>query len=212
MATSPRTGRRPGRPADAGKRAAILAAAQRLFLSNGFAGTSMDAISDAAGTSKLTAYKYFGSKQELFAAAVAAKCESAFVDIDVGTFADQDLRACLIGFGRAFLKLILDPGTMSVHHLVIVERERAPELGRLFFDNAVRPTSEKLARIVARHEAAGGISTGGDPILAAQDLLSLWRGRPAMLIELTGAPTDQSGLDRHVAHCVDLCLRAWECR
>ncbi len=89
MATRPTTGRRPGRPIDTGKRAAVLAAAQRLFLSSGFAGTSMDAVAEAAGVSKLTAYKYFGSKQELFATAVAAKCESAFVDIDVEIETDR---------------------------------------------------------------------------------------------------------------------------
>lgn len=169
----------------------------------------MDAVAEAAGVSKLTAYKYFGSKQDLFAQAVAAKCESAFVAIDVGEFTQQDLRACLISFGRAFLALVLDPGAMAVHHLVIVERERTPELGRLFFENAVRPTSDKLATIIARHEAAGEIAAGGDPLTAAQDLLSLWRGRPTMMIELTGAETDDEALGNHVTHCVDLCLRAW---
>lgn len=209
MATTPPAGRRPGRPADPVKRAAVLTAAQRLFLSNGFAGTSMDAVADAAGVSKLTAYKYFGSKQELFATAVAAKCESAFGAIDVGDGTDQDLRDCLIRFGRAFLALILDPGALAVHHLVIVERERTPELGPLFFANAVRPTSDKLATIIARHEAAGEIATGGDPLAAAQDLLSLWRGRPAMLIELIGGAPDPTLLAEHVVHCVDFALRAW---
>ncbi len=209
MATSRSTGRPRGRPIDSGKRAAVLAAAQRLFLSSGFAGTSMDAVAEAAGVSKLTAYKYFGSKQELFATAVAAKCESAFIDIDVGHLADQDFRGCLIGFGRAFLALILDPGAMAVHHLVIVERERAPELGRLFFENAVRPTGDKLATIIARHEEGGEISTGNDPLAAAQDLLSLWRGRPAMLLDLTGGEVDPEAMAQHVTHCVDLCLRAW---
>lgn len=168
----------------------------------------MDAVAETAGVSKLTAYKYFGSKQELFATAVAAKCESAFVDIDVGLLVDRDLRSCLIAFGRAFLALILDPGAMAVRRLVIVERDRTPELGRLFFENAVRPTSDKLATIIARYEASGEISTGGDPLAAAQDLLSLWRGRPVMLTELTGS-TEPAALAPHVAHCVDLCLRAW---
>lgn len=212
MVTSPPIGRRPGRPVDIGKRTAVLAAAQRLFLSHGFAGTSMDAVAEAAGVSKLTAYKYFGSKQELFATAVAAKCDSAFIDIDVRRLSDQGLRDCLIGFGRAFLALILDPGAMAVHHLVIVERDRTPELGRLFFENAVRPTSDKLATIIAAHEDAGEITTGDDPLAAAQDLLSLWRGRPAMMTELLGGQTSPEALAGHAAHCVDLCLRAWRPR
>lgn len=201
--------RRAGRPVDEGKRAAVLAAAQRLFISHGFGGTSMDAIADAAGVSKLTAYKYFGSKQELFAQSVAAKCDSVFGRIDIDHLANHGLRDCLLGFGRAFLSLILDPEAMAVHHLIVAERERTPELGRLFFENAVRPTSDKLATIIARHEEAGQIVTGDDPLAAAQDLLALWRGRPSMLMEFGIGPLDATALAAHVEHCVDLCLKAW---
>lgn len=203
--------RRVGRPIDASKRAAVLAAAQRLFLSNGFAGASMDAVAEVAGVSKLTAYKYFGSKQELFAKAVAAKCGSAFAPLDIEYLANRGVRETLIGFGHAFLSLILDPEAVAVHHLVIAERERTPELGRLFFENAIRPTSDKLATLIARYEEAGQISTGDDPLAAAQDLLALWRGRPFMMTEL-GSPLDDEALRAHVAHAVDLCLKAWSAR
>lgn len=204
-------GRRAGRPIDAAKRAAVLTAAQRLFLSNGFAGASMDAVSELAGVSKLTAYKYFGSKQELFAQAVAAKCQSVFGPLDIEHLADHGLRECLIGFGRTFLSLILDPEAMAVHHLIIAERERTPELGRLFFENAVRPVSDKLATLIARHEESGQIFTGDDPLAAAQDLLALWRGRPFMMTEL-GSPLDDEALRAHIERAVDLCLKAWGAR
>jgi TetR/AcrR family transcriptional regulator, mexJK operon transcriptional repressor len=201
--------RRAGRPVDEGKRAAVLAAAQRLFISNGFGRTSMDAIAEAAGVSKLTAYKYFGSKQELFAQSVAAKCELVLGGFDIEHLVGHSLRDCLVGFGRAFLSLILDPEAMAVHHLIIAERERTPELGRLFFENAVRPVGDKLATLIARYEEAGDISTGEDPLAAAQDLLALWRGRPYMMTELNGGPIDDADLRAHVEHAVDLCLRAW---
>ena len=201
--------RRAGRPVDEAKRAAVLAAAQGLFLSNGFAGTSMDAVAEAAGVSKLTAYKYFGSKQELFAQSVAAKCESVFAPLEVDHLAGHDIRACLVAFGKTFLSLILDPQAMAMHRLIAAERERTPELGRLFFENAVRPTSDKLATLIARHEEAGDIDTGDDPMIAAMALLALWRGRPFMMLELGGEPFDDAALAVHVAYAVDLCLKAW---
>jgi TetR/AcrR family transcriptional regulator, mexJK operon transcriptional repressor len=204
-------GRRAGRPIDEGKRAAVLAAAQQLFLSNGFAGASMDAVAEVAGVSKLTAYKYFGSKQELFAQAVAAKCGSAFAPLDIEHLANHEVRESLIGFGRAFLALILDPQAVAVHHLIIAERERTPELGRLFFENAIRPTSDKLATLIARYEEAGQITTGDDPLAAAQDLLALWRGRPFLMFEL-GSPLDDEALQAHITRAVDLCLNAWGAR
>ncbi len=139
-------------------------------------------------------------------------CESAFSEIAVEQPAGKDLRDDLIRFGQAFLSLILDTEAMAVHQLVIAERGRSPELGRLFFENAVRPTGDKLAVIIARYEEAGEIRTGDDPLAAAQDLLALLRGRPFMMIELTGERLAEAPLAAHVAHCVDFCLRAWTAR
>ena len=64
----------PGRPKDLEKRASILQAAKRLFTTQGFEGTSMDAIASAAGVSKLTVYSHFQDKERLFAAAVECVC------------------------------------------------------------------------------------------------------------------------------------------
>ena len=44
----------PGRPKDPAKRRAILDAAKELFVRNGYASTSMDAVAAEAGVSKLT--------------------------------------------------------------------------------------------------------------------------------------------------------------
>src|ERR687888_464863 len=50
------------------KRQAIMEAATQLFLENGYTGTSMDQIAARAMVSKLTVYKNFADKQQLFAA------------------------------------------------------------------------------------------------------------------------------------------------
>jgi AcrR family transcriptional regulator len=50
------------------RRPLVLDAAYRLFLENGFDGTSMDAIAAAAGISKPVVYDCFTSKDELFTA------------------------------------------------------------------------------------------------------------------------------------------------
>ena len=71
-----------GRPVDAAKRAAVLTAAQRLFSHNGFAGTSMDSIAKAAGATKLTVYRNFGSKQDLFAEKMRYSDVAAIADFD----------------------------------------------------------------------------------------------------------------------------------
>jgi AcrR family transcriptional regulator len=48
------------------KRTAIVAAALRLFLRDGFERTSVDAIAAEAGVSKRTIYNHYGDKESLF--------------------------------------------------------------------------------------------------------------------------------------------------
>jgi len=80
-------------PGDAEKRAAILEAADRLFVRYGFKKTTIDDVAAEAGVGKGTIYYYFRSKQELLlayadecmeaihaAAAEAAETPGHFVD------------------------------------------------------------------------------------------------------------------------------------
>ncbi len=62
-----RRGRRPGSP---DTRAAILAAARELFATQGFAGTTVRAVATSAGVDAALVHHYFGSKGDLFVAAL----------------------------------------------------------------------------------------------------------------------------------------------
>ena len=61
-------GRRPGSP---DTRAAILEAARALFASGGLSGTSIRAVAAKAGVDPALVHHYFGSKDDLFVAALA---------------------------------------------------------------------------------------------------------------------------------------------
>lgn len=193
-----------GRPPDPAKRSAILAAAQRLFAEKGFTATSMDAVARAAGTSKLTAYRHFGSKDELFASAIVARCNAMLAQASDLTLPLGEPRAALIEFGHAFLALILHPDALSMHRLIVAERERSPQLGGLFHAAAILPTQQRLARIIERLALPVD-----DPMLAAGDLLALWRSKPMMPVELGLPRMTGHDIAAHIARAVDLCLAAW---
>lgn len=203
----PGTPRRRGRPSDAAKRQAILAAAQRAFVDHGFAATNMDAIAAAAGVSKLTIYRHFNTKAALFAEAVASKCRNLLGDIEGLAAGGGGPRAALVSAGRAFLALILHPDAMAVHRLVAAERDQAPELGRLFYEHAVVTAKHRFAALVADLAARGALA--GDPVTMAQDYLTLLRGRPLMHAEFAIGPLGPEELAAHVEHCADLLLRAY---
>ncbi|MFG1900498.1 TetR family transcriptional regulator [Micromonospora carbonacea] len=69
MATSRRTGRRPGNP---GTREAILDAARTAFAERGFDASSIRSIAAAAGVDPALVHHYFGGKDQLFLAAMGA--------------------------------------------------------------------------------------------------------------------------------------------
>jgi TetR/AcrR family transcriptional regulator, mexJK operon transcriptional repressor len=68
----------PGRPPGGSelKKAAIVRAALRLFLRDGFARTSVDAIAEEAGVSKRTIYNHYRDKENLFLSVVSETFDS----------------------------------------------------------------------------------------------------------------------------------------
>jgi AcrR family transcriptional regulator len=66
------TGRRPGNP---GTREAVLAAARATFADRGFDGATIRGIATAAGVDPALVHHYFGSKDQLFLAAVEAPAD-----------------------------------------------------------------------------------------------------------------------------------------
>ncbi len=89
-ATSSRTGRvgrRPGRPET---RNAILTAAREAFAGSGYAAASMRQIARAAGVDAALIHHYFGTKHELFLAALGAPIDpSTFVPLLLDGPAEQ---------------------------------------------------------------------------------------------------------------------------
>jgi AcrR family transcriptional regulator len=65
--TTPRRGRRPGAPAT---RSTILEAARTAFAHKGFAGTTIRGVASAAGVDAALVHHYFGTKDDLFLAAM----------------------------------------------------------------------------------------------------------------------------------------------
>lgn len=197
-----------GRPVDQGKRAAIIDAAACAFISDGFDGATMDRIAAHAGVSKLTLYRHFGSKEELFGAALKAKCDELMDPETLDQARTLPLREGLIHVSRAFLNLILAPECIAIHRVLCVEAARNPGLARLFFQNAILYTKAKVIAFLT-HYVEGGELRIADVDMAAWDLLSLVKTRPHMSVLLglhQAAPQD---IAVHVAHCVDLVLVAW---
>lgn len=112
------------------KRQLILDAARELFLANGFAGTSMDAVVARAGVSKQTLYRYFPSKVDLLSA--SALTPTVFGIPEPGSLPNPTsllgLRAMVLGFARRLTDNLAEADAIATARLLLGEAFRIPEL------------------------------------------------------------------------------------
>ncbi|QAU48671.1 TetR/AcrR family transcriptional regulator [Bradyrhizobium guangzhouense] len=75
---------------------AILAAARRLFGTQGFAATTMDEIAEAAHVAKGAVYHHFKTKEAVFEAVFDAVSRDLVVEIDSAARAEKDVLAAMV--------------------------------------------------------------------------------------------------------------------
>ena len=190
------------------KKLAVLKAALRLFLEQGFGATSMDAIAREAGVSKATLYAHVKSKEELFAA-ITATCAEQMLAAQTAFEHESDLRTALLRFARDHVALLLSPEGAAMYRIVIAETPRFPELGRTFYENGPAIRMKALTEYLRRADAAGVLKVD-DAALAAGEFVGALGG-PVHLRLMLGhdgeiGKTEQEAL---VEHAVDAFLRAY---
>ncbi len=192
------------------KRRAVIEAAARLFMRQGYGATSMDAVAREAGVSKATLYAYFDSKGSLFAAIVGEACARQ-AEGGQCVFAEEegDLAERLLRLGRSYLSFLMRDEVLAIHRVVLAEGPRFPELGRAFFEAGPRRMVARLAEDLRLLQHQGRLRAG-DPTLAAEQFLSLLRPS-AFLRRLLGVPPepDRAEIDRVAAAAVETFLRSW---
>lgn len=133
----------------------ILSTAQALFLSQGYANTSMEAIVAASGVSKATLYARYANKNELFQAIVEARIEAwqaaAAADSAIeDEHPDEDIALWLRHRAVSMLRALRQPEIRAFDHLAVSEGPRFPELARLFHEMGymlnVRAIATRLSR------------------------------------------------------------------
>ncbi len=156
------------------KRQLIIETATALFLRNGYHSTSMDQIAAGAEVSKLTVYKNFADKEQLFSGIVlgVTKSSEAIIEnltavlgsADIRTL--DDLRTALTELARRYLDGVLQPRVLALRRLVIAEAERFPDLARGYYEQAPARAIQLIAGHL-RDLADRGLLQVSDPDFAA---------------------------------------------
>ena len=186
----------------------MLNAARHLFTTQGFGGTSMDAIAAEAAVSKATLYAYFSSKEDLFTEVVASDGER-YVHLPKGDNAVDPIADVLNGLAHDLASLILSPETIAIYRIVMAESVNFPDLGTCFYQAGPKQMIGRVADCLAsamdrralRHAPAGE---------AASNFIALVLGELQLRALLqVGGPIEQETRAQVARRGVEVFLRAY---
>jgi AcrR family transcriptional regulator len=142
--SSTRSGRRPG---TSGTREAILAAARRQFADQGYGRASLRGIAAAAGVDQKLIAHYFGSKQQLFLAAIGLPINPGDVLIRVLGDGERDPAVVTARLVHELTGIFEQPQLVQSIAALIRAGASEPEVAQLlraFFPSAVLESVEGL--------------------------------------------------------------------
>ena len=203
----------PGRPKDMEKRAAILEAAKRLFTESGFERTSMDAVAQEAGVSKLTVYSHFGDKDSLFREAIRQRCQDMVPDHLYEAPAGASAREALLNIARHHASLTTSSESVGIWRAITSDcRSGSPRMGRLLWEEGPARTLKLMEGFLQGQVELGHLQIDDVPRAAVQ-FLSLVKG-DLHFRRMFGCVADGcSQFEREVAQnaeaAVDMFLRAY---
>jgi AcrR family transcriptional regulator len=158
------------------RRAAVLSAAQEIFLERGFEASTLDEVVRRAGGSRATLYEQFGGKDGLFAAIIADMCEQLSTPLRLAVLDSSSLpQETLRIFADSFMKVLMSTEGLALYRLVIGESVRFPELGRRVFQAGPEAAAAMLADYLRRETKTGRLHVP-HPELSARHFLEMVKG------------------------------------
>jgi AcrR family transcriptional regulator len=179
--------------------------ALRLFLEHGYESTSMDAIAREAGTTKMSLYGRFSSKEELFISVLEWATQRPDWPLPEAEIPDlDDLEGALTVIATTALRRVLDPSMIQLGRLAVTHASRFPQIARKQAN--IWPRQKLVAELLERHAATGAI-VAQDPEILAEHFLGMVAGMPGRLASY-GTVRDPAEQKRHTDIAIQLFLRS----
>src|SRR5690606_35905318 len=127
----------------------VLEGARRVFLRDGFDGSSVDDIAREAGVSKATLYSYFPDKRVLFLEIAKAECRRQADETEALVNRAAPPQVVLPFAARRIIDFFLSDFGRSTFRICMAEAERFPELGQEFYATGPGLLRERIAAYLA---------------------------------------------------------------
>lgn len=157
------------------KREQIVRAAVRVFLENGYAGTSMNRVAEEAGVIKATIYSHFADKEALFTGIVEEmvlkKTNMNFqVTDELLALAPEDFLDMMFA---KFAILFEDKQYPAFFRVLVGESERFPELADIYVKTVILRGMEMATRYFDNHPELGLSDSAATAHIVAGSCISL---------------------------------------
>ena len=140
------------------RRRNLLVTASELFLEHGYDGVSMDAIVAAAGGSKATIYRYFGSKNELLVAVVEYLCDDFIIDLRQLDTTQVELAEGLRLILDQLVAVVTSPRHVAFYRLVVNGTAHVPEVGQTWYEHGPQVWHSLILRLLEAQRGQGTVA------------------------------------------------------
>ena len=163
-----------GRPIDNSKINSIIETARTLFAQNGFARTTLDAIAEMSGVTKMTIYSHFKSKEELFGATITNRIKKEFA-FDIETLDPRNPSDGLIKIASGFILLLRKEEVLGTYRTMFSSALTHPKLCLEFYQKGPLEVHQQVAKYLQQCSKEGSLKITNVDISTSQ-FLSLFLG------------------------------------
>jgi len=154
----------------------FLETAEEMFLTQGYASTSVNEVVRLAGGSLVTLYRMFGNKLGLFEAVFRKKTMTFFNELEEGVVWSDDIERSLLGFGEHMQSVILRADGIAIYRLVLMENNAdQQEIQRIYYKYGPQVAIKMLANYLDKQVDADKIIIQ-DTYLAAAQFMEMIKG------------------------------------
>jgi TetR/AcrR family transcriptional repressor of mexJK operon len=182
----------------------IVEIATGAFLRDGYAATSIEAVSKQARVGKRTLYARFPDKEALFLA-VMERLMGRWLATPAPEPAPDQLEPTLIQFAERMLAVALEPEALALHRLLIAEGDRFPHIPVMLHKIGAGAGVERIAALLTSQMVDGHFPRV-DPAFAAEQFMHLVLSGPRRRALGLGPPFDAAELVLWVRRSVTLFL------
>jgi AcrR family transcriptional regulator len=188
----------------------LLDAASKFFMERGFDATSMGEIARYARASKETFYRHFPGKEDLFRAVVIRGARLVAAELSAVLLTHETPEKALAAFGELFLDRVLSAGSISFHRIMMMERERFPELLQSLRADGRERLRASLARYLDEQVARGRLRKM-DTAVGTRQFLDLVAAEMIMAATRCGRPKpSKAQIRQRVKEAIDCFLQGYQ--